>query len=479
MSAGPSREGLVAKSRTVEEKQVMRGPSALVGLLAVLLFVVAGQAAWAGGKVDFIRHKRAALAALDPQRSRITAKYEDDWRLRQFFDRVALIDEVSELLIERFASVRSTSFDDLLEGVMDRPQSASRGVASTMSASEILAQYAARFAEPLPTPSVTDEELGFLRHYYDACAKVAGQYIAARGEIVLAVGEESAADVLELSVVVPFLHISDQDWASEDVDELPSWMTTPENLAALETFAIRVRRPRTAFRFAEWRRSKHAPDSSPPLSLGSYLTEMARRMMDSQEYHAGIQCLKVAIENTDGQPEVADEVDLRFQLAKVYEKIGHASLAAGQMREVTQCHPKTPSWGKAAMLRLKYLYEAGLFTRIIEEAPVYQADQRCEPYLPQILYIAWVTHRREDRTEQAEKLQRKFLDRFSDHPLGADMYFASAMGALARSDYAEALRLLEVVEYRYPKSRLMKKIKQIQDRLEKTVADARKTAVDP
>ena len=120
------------------------------------------------------------------------------------------------------------------------------------------------------------------------------------------------------------------------------------------------------------------------------------------------------------------------------------------------------------MLTLKYLYEAKQFDQVAKESAKYRADTRSEAYLPQILYISWVTHRREGNAETAEKLQEMFLKKFPQHPLGADMHFSSAMSALANGNYAEALRLLEIVEYRYPKSRIASKVKKLQERLWKS-----------
>ena len=56
----------------------------------------------------------------------------------------------------------------------------------------------------------------------------------------------------------------------------------------------------------------------------------------------------------------------------------------------------------------------------------------------------------------------------------ADIYFASAMTALAASDYDQALRMIEIIEYRYPQSRIINKVKQIKQRLEKTVDQSNK-----
>ena len=73
----------------------------------------------------------------------------------------------------------------------------------------------------------------------------------------------------------------------------------------------------------------------------------------------------------------------------------------------------------------------------------------------------------EVRLEFAQALKQQFLERYSKNPLGVDMYFASAMTAMASGDYEEADRLLEIVEYNYPSSRILQRVKGIRNRLEK------------
>src|SRR4051794_39939276 len=113
------------------------------------------------------------------------------------------------------------------------------------------------------------------------------------------------------------------------------------------------------------------------------------------------------------------------------------------------------------MLRLKYLYVAHRFRDAAREAATYDADKRCKPYLPQILYLEWLTLRRLDRASDAKRAQATFFERFPENPLGADMYFADAMTAVAASDYDEALRQLEMIEARYATSKLIPRVKEI------------------
>ena len=420
---------------------------------------------------QFAAYKRKALGVMEQRMSRIAESHQDDPALGWFMDRLKLIDKVGAMLVEGFQSAKTSTLDDILTNVVAVPPDASsrEPVVVVMSAGDVLAEYQDAFAAGLPFPAVTKQEMAFLRRYYDATARAAGSYIAEHGRAFAAIDTKSAPTILELCLVMPFLHIPDEKWSAGEIESFAEWMHSARNLASIEDFALRVRRPFTAYHAAQCRRKKDSPADQREQSYAEYLRQAAARMVEQREYHAGIHCMKIGIERARAteKPEVI--VALRFQLAEVLSKAGHSQLSAQEIKRILDAHPESTDWGKAAMLRLKYLYEAEQFDALTEEFPDYRLDKRCERYLPQLIYIAWVTHRRRNQTDQAVKLQAMFLKGHPRHPLAADMHFASAMTALAASDYNEALRSLEIIEYRYPKSRVAKKAVQIRQRLEKTL----------
>jgi hypothetical protein len=117
------------------------------------------------------------------------------------------------------------------------------------------------------------------------------------------------------------------------------------------------------------------------------------------------------------------------------------------------------------MLRLKYLYEGKRLPDVVNEATNFKQDAQCAPYLPQILYIAWVAERRLGTDGNEKKWRDEFLARFPDHPLGADMYFASAMSALAAGEYEQSLHLMDFIERRYPNAGIIDKVHELKQRL--------------
>ncbi len=432
----------------------------------ILLITTACSADRVGSYQNF---KQDALGPLASRYDQIIAVHKDDGALETFLRRVNLIDTIANLLVKSFESTRSDSLDSLLGDIVDisdahRTSSPIRA----MRAAEILSEYTSHFTKTISFSLLTKEEIAFLRNYYDTLAKMAGEFIAQRGKMVSAINKQSGVDILELCMVMPFLHLSDQQWTAENIKALPKWMKTGDNIAALEEFALRVRRPFTAYQFSLFNRNSGTSDKDQEFAYSEYLLAAVESRIKHRDYHVAIHCIRIGIEQAEQAKKQETAVKLHFRLSDLLTNIGHPDLAAKKMLKLMKSYPKCLDWGKAAMLRIKYLYEAADFKTIASEADKYKSDSRCNDYLAQILYISWVTHRRLNDPETAQKLKQQFLKRYSKHPLGADMYFASAMTAMASGDYEEADRLLEIVEYQYPKSRIQQKVKKIRERLEKT-----------
>ncbi len=452
---------------------------ATLGAALVISLVWGWWPATASGESSFAAYKEANLACFQEEWSRMSELHADEPAFQEFRRRLALIDEVTELVVGRLRATRSASLERLLNSVAAAPGSNCQDdvlVRVTASASEILAQYREQWAAALPVPPATDRQRAFLRKYYDAAARLAANYVAEQGQIVEVIDKEKAAEILRLYVVMPFLHVPDKTWSQHHVDQFPEWMKTPSNLAHLEGFCLQIRRPVTAYRLALHRSRQQQSVGAGDLDYVDYLSRAAVQMAKSDDYQGAIHCLRVAIQQAAKSRESRTVVACRLQLAELFKKTGHAQLAAEELKQILEGHPTSADWGKIAVRRLKYLYELQQSSTILKESPTYQSDARCKTYVPQIMYVVWATHRREGRPKAAARIRESFLDHFPKNPLAADLYFAAATDALAANDCEEALRLLEIVEYRYPRSKLVPRVRQIQGRLRKTF---KRTAAKP
>jgi tetratricopeptide (TPR) repeat protein len=458
-------------------KIVLQTPKVKLWMITII-FLVTFSIAVSDVSEEFTDYKQKELEPYKDKLTEISKAHSNDPLLNEYFTRIVLIDEVATHLMSKFQLIKTSSLDNLLEDIVAIPQNPVTKSQSVhgISALEILNEYQQRFSVQLPIPELSEQEIKTLRDYYNSSAKAAGTYIANRGQITIAIDDRYASDILELCMVIPFLHIPDNAWTQDQIKALPAWMKSPTNLRLMEDFSLRVKRPFTAYNFALFQQQSIKADGE-KLDYLAYLNLTAKRTLNDRDYYVAIHCLKIAIQMAQEQTEQETAISPHFKLAEILSDTGHSSLAADQLKQILDTYPKSSQYSKAAMLRIKYLYESGLYNEILEEVSVYQADERCRTYLPQLLYISWVTHRRQGLSSEADELQKTFLERFPEHPLGADLYFASAMTALAASDYEETERLLEIIEYRYPKSKISQKAKQIQDRIAKSrkeVADKTK-----
>jgi outer membrane protein assembly factor BamD (BamD/ComL family) len=124
--------------------------------------------------------------------------------------------------------------------------------------------------------------------------------------------------------------------------------------------------------------------------------------------------------------------------------------------------------GQIEVQNLKDLYSANLYDETLGECARAESDPRYTDYLPQIRYIEWATNKRLKRLDEADNVQRKFLQQYPDHFLAADMYFSTAMNLLAAADYKGAADQLEVIHSRYPTAPVAKKAEDILQRLQNT-----------
>lgn len=441
---------------------------AVTGWVIVLMMLWRTGSVWGEERQGFAAYKRGRLAHLEADLSRIVGAHPKDPAMEAYLRRLELTDKAAQLVLARLEALDLSSLDEVLAEVAPGGRTTRQKAPFKVTASglTIVAEFADRFAEPLDRPPVSEKEMAVLRAYYDTALKAAASYVAERGWLAQALNKKAAPKTVELSLVMPFLHIPDEKWAPEQIRLLPEWMRKPANLGAAEDVALRAQRPYTAYQIALYRRGQVEAAPSQKLTVPSYMAEAAKTLVKAREYRAAISCIMAGIREATGRESHEEAAGLHLQLAGLYDSIGHTALAADEAKKVLEAFPDSPHRGKVAVFRLKCLYRSGGLEQITKEATQYRADKRCATYMPQIMYISWVAYRRLDRPEKASELQKAFLARFRRHPLAADMYFASAMTSLAAGNYREALRLLEVVEYRYPKSRLIGKVKQVRSKLE-------------
>jgi tetratricopeptide (TPR) repeat protein len=309
-------------------------------------------------------------------------------------------------------------------------------------------------------------EAKIARQYIDEALAAAEKFILIRAAELDAMGEGTVA--AEWSSLVLLLHHKDEDWNRKLIGSFPEWMRSMQSLKAAEYICLSVARPLAAYQLWGYQVSG---DREEVLELNSYLTNLHRRAnacFGSKDFLKGIAIIKSIVVLSEAKGMIDEAVKSHFRLAEVYTMYGHSQMAADEMKLMMTDYPAHKEYGKAVLMRLRYLYQSGMYEKILEETPALLKEKASGNYHPQIIYIAWVTNRRQNKTMEADDLKKRFIRDYPNHPLCADMYFASAMELLAAGDYAGATQLLEMISERYEKTSIANKSREILAKLKES-----------
>lgn len=430
----------------------------------------------------------AACGCLCSQRSEAGTKAEDDFLayvasqcgpLRDQFlaaagedqgivKEVANRTETTKKLVGRIAAyyqdIQSGVMMDLIGQEAGTPTRNKRTIGSyAQEAAELVTQNQAALATALPRTGETPATVQAACDYCQAVLAAAERFTAQRGQEAdaLKVGMAPA----ELAIVMPLLNHSDDQWNKKLIDAFGAWMKKEQSLKAQQWVCILANHPRAAYELWIYQLGDRDANGIQEAQYCQYLAKQADGLFGSKDFVKGITSLKGAILLADQSKVEEMAISLRFRLAEAYVIYGHCPLAADEMKEILTLYRQCPQYPKAALLRLKYLYEGELFAKVLEEVQALQSDQAAFACRPQITYIWWVTCRREGKTEDAARIQNSFISDYPDHPLCADMHFASAMNCLAGGDYSGASSFLAKILDKFPTSPVAKKAQEVQTKI--------------
>jgi tetratricopeptide (TPR) repeat protein len=410
-------------------------------------------------------HTRKTLAAKQAEFEGICRKYRGDKAVQAFRQRVLWIEKGTRLIIEHLGRVRARALKSTMAGIVGSKEGIERDDDDLgIDLLEFYADYRDRFAKPLPAPQALKART-FLRAYYGMCFLRAQERISQWREQASVFDAGIADEVAKAYMIFAFLRIPDTEWSKREPASLPGWMSDSVTRKCVEEFALAVGRPLTALAIARQRGEKLAT----PAAICTYLELASTRLSKHGGINRGVQCLRVAAQIAAESGEAALAQKQYVSLAKLYARSGLPLLAAEAARQALGVFPKsTASTGDVMALRLLYLYRGGEFAVVAREGAAYESDARYEGARPWIMFVSCLANRRLHRTATARGLQKRFCQAFPEHPLAANMYWFAASDAIQDGDEREAIHLLDVIEYRFPKSKVMSEVKRLRKILKTT-----------
>lgn len=432
---------------------------------------------------DYEARKREAEAPLRTEYTRIATAHAEDPGVRQYQARLALIDEVTGRVLQGITALRDSVVagvaEELLDGVADPgvlslSQSPAAGPhRRRVSGAGLLAEYGPTFASAVPLARLGRKEQEAMARLLNSRLQTAEATVLGQGSALaqaLAVAPAAMESLVSLCLVLPFLRTPDEQWGAGDAERIPVWMVRPKVGGLAERVALDAQRPLSAYHIA--RRMRPGAWTALP----AYLEAAAADALKSRDYRRAQSCLRAGLCVAKPAADTGTLVELAAMLAQTLSRMGNPEAAADAIGTLLQECPQSPQYGRAAVLRLRYLYHASRFTDVLQEAPDLQADTRCRSYLPQILYVRWASCRHLDDRTGAGSLAAEFLDKFPKHAFAGDFRLAHALQTLSAGNYEESLHSLKTIQSDFPNHELSERIGVLVGQLEKATEPASQDA---
>jgi hypothetical protein len=439
---------------------------AMCAATAAVGLILAGETAWAVEpsvrlSSGFIAMRQQACGDLQRQYDAYAAANPNDPALKSFQERLVCTDQTAALVMQDLSLFWATFAQKSTAIIGGSPQAAPKK--APMGSLKLLEAQRTAWSRLAPIRSDDAKTQELLEKYFQAYCRGTNQGIVAYSQPISTSTPDEANEVARLTLVFSWLAYPDDAWTSEISAALGTRVKKTDVNQMLEDLALRGNRPKMAYSLANLLKPANAnkPDSN---DYSIYLAAASDQMLRSQNVDMAMTYLRQAMELAKSDEERTNQ--LTFRLAEVLADTDNTKEALALLDQILERSSSAGIFGRAAVMRLKNLYSLSEFQKMESDAKKYQQDPRCADYLAQILYMGWVASKQVDKAANEAVWRQAFMEKFPDNVLGADLVFSAAMQALAASRYDEAHRLLAYIEYRYPKSKIVPKVREISKRLE-------------
>jgi len=443
--------------------QTFRSASFLCALIGVLGAMGAGRAVAATEASTQVATaiRQSGCKQYQSDFDRVVAAHADDPMVRWARQRLTAIDSAADAVLGDLRLHHSAFLDQTLATV-ERPSAEDEDAPRLIGAAQITENYRAAFSGLSSATALKSADRTILEEYLKVAALTQASFIQSHARACMSDVSVDAPEIIRLAFVLELLTSDQNQDFSAPSPPLPEWMSHPKQLRLLQTFAIESAYPRIAFALAHETSATAPADAS--TAYVSFLKQQTDALLRTAKYDVALVCLRDAITVARSEKQNGQAIQLSFRAAEVLETADGAQAAADEIARLRSSCAEPGDYARASMLRLKYLHEAGQHDILLAEASADLAEPRCEGYLPQIIFIAWMSARQQGGAD-VESWKKRFVERFPDHPLAADIYFISATDAVAAADYDQASRLLQFIVYRFPHYKLIDKVQTLEERL--------------
>jgi hypothetical protein len=314
------------------------------------------------------------------------------------------------------------------------------------------------FLTVIAVAQLPEQEKSFLAQYYDLKLRILTTEVAKAGQ-GLAIAEPGFKGTHDYVLVLPLLHASDQ--RAINIDVLPRWMQTPEQLAVLSDSCLL----HFGFPFQAMALAKQAAlVGNEPFSEIQFYSTAAKKCGESRS-HIAADCLQKAMACVPGS-DPNTTVALLFELVQVWISSGSHSLGAGQARNIFATYPEHHQAGEAIWLYFYCLSRCRDTDTILAHIDWALSDERCRAYEPKLMYVKWFALRiKGNDPVRLMAVEHELIKRYGNDPIIAPVLLFQGTRLMAGGDYESAREPLARLVEKFPSTKSAVQAKRILERL--------------
>ncbi len=341
-------------------------------------------------------------------------------------------------------------------------------VALPPSAQELYWTHVSAFAAEPALEGLSAPPSAFLGGYYDlqmqnSILKIGRQAMVADPKSV-----ENAC----YAVVLPLLYLYGRDNAWGQLEPFLA-LFSADQLGVLWRFVLlQAERPGASAEIARHR----AKALHTEFSLAGWASDAANACVADHRPDLARQSLQMAVDGTKDRDQA---VQLRLKIVECQAQCGDYAAAALTCQQMARDVPDHPLYGRIMATYFGYLAQDAKVDPIITETEPALQDLRCQPYLPQILYLRWWALCKTNRQNEAAQIAQRLIEQYPQNACVAPVLLERATEALAHQQYDKCRTLLTRLTKDFPGTESAKRAEEILARFQSSGLQQGKDSLSP
>jgi tetratricopeptide (TPR) repeat protein len=317
-------------------------------------------------------------------------------------------------------------------------------------AQELYWTYLRAFTGDLALDGLAAPQAAFLGRYYDL--QVQDSIMKIGRQVIVA--DPNSVENACYALVLPLLYLWGRDNTWDQMESFLALFPAQQRDLLWRFALLQAERPQASAQIAQCQAQMAGRD----FFLTAWAPAAADVCVANHRPDLAQKLISMAMDGARDRNQVAG---LRLKIVEGYARSGDYAMAARTCRQIAQDLPDSSLYGRIMAAYFGYLAREAKADQIVTETEPALGDPRCQPYLPQILYLRWWALCKTNRQDEAVRIAQRLIEQYPDNPCVAPVRLERATDALARQQYDRCQELLTKLTKDFPGTESAKRAEEI------------------